>query len=263
MRKALLVITLVAASFAGGAVVNGPGLHWLKGQISSRLRQGDAIPTVEVDTEPPAVSSDPKPSAEDVPAAPAPTLVEGLIPSGGPSPPPAPAAAVKADDPPSSATTPAPPPLGEPPSELKAPDVPLNLAGSLPVTEPNVPSSSPSGWADAPGPAPSIAVLPKPKAAPSLPPSDAAVSAASAPASSAASSSGWAAVRKRMRSMGVTKYWVEGSPSGAVTFRCVLPVPGQESVSQQFEAEGEDDLKAAEIALRRALLWQAAERLKG
>ena len=53
LRKALLVVALVLASFAGGAAVNGPGLTWLKGLIGDRLHRGDAIPTLDVDDGPP------------------------------------------------------------------------------------------------------------------------------------------------------------------------------------------------------------------
>ncbi|MBX6315922.1 MAG: hypothetical protein IRY99_23865, partial [Isosphaeraceae bacterium] len=69
----------------------------------------------------------------------------------------------------------------------------------------------------------------------------------------------WAAIRKRMRELGVGRYWIEGEPGGPARFRCTLPVAGQRGVAQQFEAEGEDALQAAETALRRAALWKATE----
>ena len=62
--------------------------------------------------------------------------------------------------------------------------------------------------------------------------------------------------------MGVSKYWVEGAPGGAVTFRCLVPSAGDNAVGQQFEAEGDDELRAAESALRRVAVWQATEKLK-
>ena len=37
MRKALFGVVLVAASFAGGAVVNGPGLRWARAMVMNRL----------------------------------------------------------------------------------------------------------------------------------------------------------------------------------------------------------------------------------
>src|SRR5437879_952740 len=41
MRKALFAIVLVAASFAGGAAVNGPGLKWAQAMVMSRLGLDD------------------------------------------------------------------------------------------------------------------------------------------------------------------------------------------------------------------------------
>ena len=91
LRKALLVVTLVAASFAGGAAVNGPGLKWVKTLIANRLRQADAIPTVAVDAEPPKVEADPPAPAlrpaENVPSIPAPPLTGSLAPSASAEPP--------------------------------------------------------------------------------------------------------------------------------------------------------------------------------
>ena len=136
----------------------------------------------------------------------------------------------------------------------------------MPAASPEVAAE---GWADAPGSAPATAVLPV-----TGPTADAAVAAASSPplapvpildppGPTASPTTGWPAIRKRMGTLGVVRYWVEGTPEGPVTFRCVVPMPGQAAVSQQFEAEGDDDLQAAEMALRRVSLWQVARRLKG
>ncbi len=280
MRKALLVVILVAASFAGGAAVNGPGLKWVKALISSRLRQGPPIPTVEVDSDPPAVSESPAappvPVVDDVPSAPAPGLGLDLLAAHRAATP----EAAPIAQPPSPAEAPSPSPaaapvlVAEPPAEIQEPAP--STPAEAPKKEPEGVKAASSGWSDAPGSAPSAAVLPRPRNGPG-PTADASVAAtsgaaplptppSSAPASASApapdSGVGWPMIRKRMRAMGVKKYWVEGTPSGTVTFRCVVPVPGQEAVSQQFEADGEDDLEAAEVALRRASLWQAAQRLK-
>jgi hypothetical protein len=64
VRKALLVVTLVLASFAGGAFVNGPGLTWLKeaaGLVPHPVKDlgGEAPPVVS--DEAPAVSVGPEP----------------------------------------------------------------------------------------------------------------------------------------------------------------------------------------------------------
>lgn len=61
-----------------------------------------------------------------------------------------------------------------------------------------------------------------------------------------------------MRELGISKYWVEGEPSGGVRFRCLVPIAGEGAVAQQFEAEGDAVADAAEAALRRVALWRAA-----
>jgi hypothetical protein len=57
MRKAILVVVLVAASFLGGAFVNGPGLQWIEARLlrSLGLNNGGEIALVDLK---PAVSSD-------------------------------------------------------------------------------------------------------------------------------------------------------------------------------------------------------------
>ena len=57
MRKAILVVVLVAASFLGGAFVNGPGLQWIEARLlrSLGLNNGGEIASVDLM---PAVSSD-------------------------------------------------------------------------------------------------------------------------------------------------------------------------------------------------------------
>ena len=55
MRKGLFAFVLVLASFAGGAVVNGPGLRWAKDQIlgppgaSDPAAKAGADPVVELE----------------------------------------------------------------------------------------------------------------------------------------------------------------------------------------------------------------------
>jgi hypothetical protein len=68
----------------------------------------------------------------------------------------------------------------------------------------------------------------------------------------------WAALRRKMQSLGVTKYTIEGEPGGRVHFSCLIPLAGRQAVSQRFEAEGDDELHAAGLALRRITLWRAS-----
>jgi hypothetical protein len=62
-----------------------------------------------------------------------------------------------------------------------------------------------------------------------------------------------------LKDEGVSRFWIEGDPNQSVRFRCIVPVPGQTSVSQQFEAEAPDLDRAAEQVLRRIVLWRATE----
>jgi hypothetical protein len=73
------------------------------------------------------------------------------------------------------------------------------------------------------------------------------------------STSNWTAMHRRFQALGITRYWIEGEPTGTVRFRCVVPHAGQKAISQQFEGEGADDFAAAEAALRRLALWKATE----
>jgi hypothetical protein len=277
VRKALLVVTLVAASFAGGAAVNGPGLKWAKGLLIGKMRQGDAIPTLEIDDQgPPIVQSDstPAPVAEaktanpppsDVPSAPPPPLAESVLRASS-------AAKARPPEAPAEVATAAPAPITDPPADPappadSEPPPPLNSPADMPVLPgpsllPAKEKDKESGWADAPGPAPATAVLPGSKArAPQT--NDAQAMTASAPSPmSVAASADWVALRKRMKAIGVTRYWVEGTPGGPVVFRCLVPVGGDDSSGRQFEAEADDEARAAESALRRVALWQATEKIK-
>ncbi len=119
---------------------------------------------------------------------------------------------------------------------------------------------TPEGWADAPGTeAPAVAVVPPPGR------DDRAVRPAIlGPADGPGQgdeggAEGWAALRRRMAELGVSRYWIEGEPGGPARFRCLVPLAGGRAVAQHFEAEADDDLQAAEAALRRIALWRATE----
>jgi hypothetical protein len=69
----------------------------------------------------------------------------------------------------------------------------------------------------------------------------------------------WAAMRQKMRALGVARYGIEGEPGGRVRFHCVIPLAGRRAVAQQFEADGADEIEAVQTALRRVALWRATE----
>ena len=98
-------------------------------------------------------------------------------------------------------------------------------------------------------PSPSAAGLPTLPAPPS-----------SLPASSTGSSErapDWSLLRRKMQSLGVTRYTIEGEPNGRVMFWCLIPLAGRQAVSQRFEGEGDDEIHAAQAAIRRIALWRA------
>lgn len=241
MRKALLVVALVAASFAGAAV-NGPGLKWAKSALGSRLHDSESIPTLDVSDGPPKPRPDEEPdppSGRDaIPSTPAPPLGSDFKPrdrpaaSAPPRPRPEPEAPPRLQEEPPAADHPAPEPVRARPD---------------PAPEPPPVANTPN-LADPPRDDPAVSATsgPNPASSPELP--------VSPPSAS------WALLRKKMEGLGVTRYWLEGAPGGPSVFRCFVPLAGSDSVGQQFQAEGDDDLQAAEAALRRIALWRASER---
>ncbi len=133
MRKALLVVLLVAASFAGGAVVNGPGLTWAKGLIGGKMRESEAIPTLNLADDGNASSSRPNgdpapPKSTPFPAAPRLPWAADFAPSvttPTPAPRPEPKPVAVAELP--SETK---PPLGTPQVEAPSLEVPPELPPS-------------------------------------------------------------------------------------------------------------------------------------
>jgi hypothetical protein len=364
LRKALFAIVLVAASFAGGAVVNGPGLRWAQAMILDRLAgdrgedagpddaaqaQEDAIPLEPIPANPvpplalgtdegaaskgksqgkdegkgkaPASSAkeparDPATAtatataaaaAESAVAAPLPplgSLADGTA-GSEPKEPAAPAVPESKEDDrgdePAAAAGPrndaqirlakapgaensGPEPLELMPSPLPVPSdtradpardqaqTPTRAPAQNPAPTP-APASAPAqaeNWPDAPGSAPAAAVPPRPfepsrsgsasaEAGTAPAPASEASTPSPSPSLSPASSTGWTEIRRRMSALGVSRYRIEGEPGGRVRFFCIIPLAGRRAVAQHFEAEGDDELEAAETALRRVDLWRATE----
>ncbi len=221
VRRGVFALMLIGAAFAGGAVINGPGLAWLQRNFA----MGRSIIVDDRSSHEPAAPAKLKPF-------------------------------------PTANTTPnlIPPPRPSTPSEKKA----SSTAGDLALADPPLLPESPSTPAAALAPLP----LPEPSAPEpaSLPPLDPVTRLASLerpePAKSSDSTSAlpdWAALRKKMKSLGVTRYTIEGETDGQVRFSCVIPVDGLKAVGHQFEAEADDEYHAAEAALKRVTLWKATQ----
>ncbi|MGE3821049.1 MAG: hypothetical protein AB7I30_16675 [Isosphaeraceae bacterium] len=279
MRQALFAVMLVAASFAGGAVVNGPGLRWAQEQITHRFNLD--VEEEPTESRPQIVAANPTDSTEsEFPSRPIPPLAveptetrsdRSLTPRTGQGDRiEAPAVAMAG----ASSTPPEKTPLATPEAEgVSLP--PLTTAETLPLDRPE-PQASPG---DPEPPRPKSSTGPKSMA-------DAAMALASLAGKAVAGKTGegegegaappapkpeapslsepgdptdWPGVRKSLQALGVTRYGIDGEPDGRVRFHCVIPLAGRRAVSQYFEAEGPDEFQAARSALRRVTLWKATE----
>ncbi len=101
-------------------------------------------------------------------------------------------------------------------------------------------------------PPPPEAPVPAPDASPSPSPR-------SEPGSPATGGEDWAALNRKMKALGVSRFTMEGQPGARVVFSCLIPLAGRQAVTQRFEAEGEDGFQAAQAALRRVALWRATQ----
>jgi hypothetical protein len=229
MRKALFGVILVASSFAGGAVVNGPGLRWAQAMVMERLGmeaegEKEKSPGVMPEgiaplaAEPSEVSADrdkDKPKEKDREKDKDATtsgakLASVSKPSSQPEPDPLPD--VKSD--------PAPLTSADPPAPLSAG---VDAAVSPTSNKPASATATPTEPAAGPG------------------------------------QGDWAEIRRGLKAAGVSRYGMEGEPGGRVRFQCVIPVVGRRAVGQHFEAEGDDELQAARAVLKRITLWRATE----
>lgn len=285
MRQGLFAIVLVLAAFAGGALINGPGMAWVQGRVKDLVEGGTAAPVdpsisvvedapeepVSVD-EPGAASSTVAAAPPTAPMAPPPPFqldlagngpAEGV--SADPAPPPPSVAAPRGPTLVANPSDPAPsPPISDsapPPS----PEGPTMLSEAAGADAPASPAANASDlWPDAPDSAPASAVLPtagggSPVDARLARTADQPAGAAGPSPSSGGDLAAWDELQRRMKELGVVRYWFEGVVGGPARYRCVVPIVGDQVVSQHFEAEGESVFAAAQAALRRVALWRAAQ----
>lgn len=278
MRHALFAVVLVAASFAGGAVVNGPGLHWAQTMVLTRLGIESDNEAADTQTDRPLGGG----SHEEIPARPIPPLIiepptgatadkerdktKPASPEAAPKAAPAERVADRGSRHRDTAPTPpgalpglapvpeadvAPPPL-DPPAPLVSSRERDHEALSLAKA-----TKAPSGSLSREDPAVRPVSLGE-VSSQSLP--TAAITPVAALASTLPNEpNDWSAVRKALQDLGVTRYGIEGEVNGRARFHCVIPLAGRRAVGQHFEAEGDDELQAARVALRRISLWRATE----
>jgi hypothetical protein len=283
VRKAMLVIMLVAASFLGGAFVNGPGLQWAETRIlrSLGLNNGGEIASVDLE---PAVGSEtsldelrsakPGTSISEGPRAPIPSILTEDESSQSDN----------ADRPSALQTRPKSNSVGvetpsselraTAPSSMKQPVTPSKaLKQQVTPADSNVKqaslSSRPVGSGDAERPnanaKPDIldtlaALLPSnSESSASGSPAPPSPPAASAQKPFLDGSDSWTVLERKMQSLGITRYTIEGQPGDHVVFSCLIPLAGRQAIAQRFEAEGDDMVQAAQSALRRITLWRATQ----
>lgn len=265
MRQALFAVVLVAASFAGGAVVNGPGLRWAQNLALGRMgldddadkplhantgSLDDGLPThpiAPLAVEPSIVSPGPSqnepktvaPALADGPSRPPNTITPDAEPGSLPGLPPVPETASTASAPPTRAPIQTPPMPLPPALALIEPPAPLSTSRERDRAALNLASAT---AADA-----------------TIRPVSLADSSATSTPPAGAEPADWAGVRKALRALGVSRYGTDAEPNGQARFHCVIPLAGRRAVGQHFEAEGDDELQAARAALRRVTLWRATE----
>ena len=69
----------------------------------------------------------------------------------------------------------------------------------------------------------------------------------------------WAVVAGRMQSLGVTYFRACGRPRGPIIFVCLVPLAGDQLVTERFEAEADNIVQAAEATVQRIILWRAVQ----
>jgi hypothetical protein len=285
VRQLILVVVLVAASFLGGAFVNGPGLQWVQTRVlrSLGLNNGGEIAAVDLksttSSEPGSngsVSAKPEADAMQGPLGPMPSLLTedesrkddtSDRPSGFP-----PGKKSATNDPASSRSPASPSKLSAKHARARAlaqsqGQEPISSdPGVTPASTVSSPAaanaSSRSAFDTAPAIIDSLAALlpsnPSTSDSPSLP-SSSTLPLTSAPKSTTSGSDNWAILERKMQSLGVSRYTIDGEPGGRVVFSCLIPLAGRQAVTQRFEAEGDDMVHAAQAALRRIALWRATQ----
>ena len=65
-------------------------------------------------------------------------------------------------------------------------------------------------------------------------------------------------LERKMQSLGVSRYTVEGEPGGRVVFSCLIPVAGRQASRNGLKPR-EMICSGARAALRRIALWRATQ----
>jgi hypothetical protein len=279
VRQLLFVVMLVSASFLGGAFVNGPGLQWIQAKLlqSLRLNNGGEIALIELksgtsaELESKARVGESAPTDRvQAPLAPVPSFQTDNNGTGADMPDQLLGTKHRphlgAKDSVTLASRGLSPSLPERPmsigtedgAALPHPDGTIKPVGNR-VPQSSISPSSPSSGDTAPALLDSLAALVPvdPSISKSSPHSLSSEKSTLTLAGNEAGS--WILLERKLQSLGVARFTVEGVPGGSVVFSCLIPVAGRQAVTQRFEGEGDDIIHAAQVTMRRIALWRASQ----
>jgi len=275
MKKLMSLMVLAAAAFAGGGMLNEHNLTTAVNYLYHKQQVGSVISLGSITNTPPAALPAHLPN------------VPGAIPQASTSPPPAdpqpglppappaaqlntaPVTVASSVSPVSAMPVPATPP---PPLSIHWPDQTTSsystspkpdasAAPAISATTPPVASSANVGDSRTPSvPPPIIASSDLSTSSPKLDSSVGSAGFASAKLSdSSATQPSWPDLMRKMQSLGIRNIHLNGTPGGRLKLECEMAsING--SKPQTIEGEGETPQAAAQVALKRIVLFNAARR---
>jgi hypothetical protein len=275
VRHLALVLVLGAAAFAGGAVVNGPGLRWAHTRLMRSLgwseRDITSINLKQVSGNDPAVVTSDAPkavnSATHEPFAPTPSLVIENESPVLPQP---------------DLHTPSTRLQKAKPDKIAAQNIsdPARFLSSTASLSPQSSKHRKSAPQDENLQPTNTSAVSNQTSAPKYGNSTPAIldaltdlfpvkvrvdhSPPAIPSSKLPNDAGndWTMMVQRMKTLGVSRFTIEGDTGGRVVFACLIPIAGRQAITQRFEAVGGDPVEVAEATLRRIVLWRAAQTAK-
>lgn len=275
MKKLMSLMVLAAAAFAGGGMLNEHNLTTAVNYLYHKQQVGSVISLGSIANTPPAALPAHLPN------------MPGAIPQASTSPPPAdlqpglppapptvqlntaPATVANAASPVSAIPVPATPP---PPLSIHWPDQTTSTYSSSPK-----PDGSPAPAISATAPPVALSTNVADSRTPSVPPpimgsSDLSTSPPKLDSSvgsagftgaklsdSSASEPTWADMMRKMQSLGIRNIHLQGKPGGRLKLECEMASLNG-SKPQTIEGEGETPQAAAQVALKRIVLFNAARR---
>ena len=275
MKKLMSLMVLAAAAFAGGGMLNEHNLTTAVNYLYHKQQVGSVISLGSIANTPPAALPAHLPN------------VPGAIPQASTSPPPAdfqpgpppappaaqmntaPATVANAASPVSAIPVPATPP---PPLSIHWPDQTTSTYSSSPKPDgsvaPAISATAPpvalsTNVADSRTPSVPPPIIGSSDLSTSSPKLDSSVGSAGFTGAklsdSSASEPSWSDMMRKMQSLGIRNIHLQGAPGGRLKLECEMASLNG-SKPQTIEGEGETPQAAAQVALKRIVLFNAARR---